>query len=222
MPAFVFSRQPDALAWFGGARARVLLEAGLPLASRRLSARPAQPSLWLAPTAESPAGTPANAFSRRLRLWPGGGGFEGDVRCGLPLPLPSEAFGTIVIQHVLEAGGDDGLLDECMRVLAPGGRLWLFTLNPLSPYRLRWRSAPLQVRDATGWRERLRRAGLHPSEAEDDYLGPIWRTVATPAQSTPSRNRLRAVCVLEAEKRVAALIPPAPAGRRWSTGAAAA
>jgi SAM-dependent methyltransferase len=217
MPAFEFSRQPDALAWFDAGRGQALLAAETVAAGQWLTLRPAQPALWLSPT---PARPPVvlHGFSRQLWLWRHPDGFSGDLRCELPLPLPSEAFGSIVVQHVPEAGSATDLLGECARVLAPGGRLRLYTLNPLSPYRWRWRGVALRVRDAASWQGALRQAGLHPLAAGAGYQGPLLRGTAMAPHL--SSNRFRAVCVLEAEKRVAALIPPAPARRRWNTGAA--
>ncbi|WP_225562448.1 class I SAM-dependent methyltransferase [Pseudoxanthomonas sp. PXM04] len=217
MPAFEFSRQPDALAWFDAGRGQALLAAETVAAGQWLTLRPAQPALWLSPAPTRPP-VVLHGFSRQLWLWRHPDGFSGDLRCELPLPLPSEAFGSIVVQHVPEAGSATDLLGECARVLAPGGRLRLYTLNPLSPYRWRWRGAALRVRDAASWQGALRQAGLHPLAAGAGYQGPLLRGTAMAPHL--SFNRFRAVCVLEAEKRVAALIPPAPARRRWNTGAA--
>ncbi len=220
MPAFAFRRQPDPLAWFGTGRGQALLAGELATAGLWLARRPAQPALWLTPAPAPQPPVVLHGFSRQLWLWRHPLGFSGDLRCGLPLPLPSEAFGSMVLQHAVEGPAAAELLGECARTLAPGGRLRLYVLNPVSPYRLRWRGTALRVRDMTGWQVALRQAGLHPVTAEAAYLGPVLR--ASAAASPPSSNRLRAVCVLEAEKRVAALIPPAPARRRWSTGAAPA
>lgn len=223
MPAFAFDRQPDALAWFGTTAGRALLAAEAPAIGHWLERRPAQPSLWLAAAAEPmPAAGGETGFSRRLWVFREGALLSGDIRCRLPLPLPSETFGSVVVQHGCEDGSQD-LLSECARILAPGGRLWLLTLNPMSPYRLRWRGTQLRVRDAGGWQERLRQAGLHPLQNDDLFLGPLWRTHAGHDASTRlSGHRLRAVRVLEAEKRVVALISPTPARRAWNTGAAPA
>lgn len=77
-------------------------------------------------------------------------GFEGDVRCVLPLPLPTESVRAIVVQHVV-ADSVVEFFDECARVLMPGGCLYLFALNPLSPYRLRWlRQGPVAIGSSTG------------------------------------------------------------------------
>lgn len=222
MPAFAFERQPDALAWFGSERGRHLLALEGEAARHWLERRPAQPALWLTAAAEPPPPPAGNGFSRRLWLYRQGAQLRGDVHCALPLPLPSETFGSVVLQHACDDGSLD-LLSECARILAPGGRLWLLTLNPMSPYRLRWRGSDLRVRDGGAWHERLRQVGLHPQDDVETYLGPRWRGQrATDAAMRPSHQRLRAVRVLEAEKRVAALIPPANARRAWNTGAAPA
>jgi SAM-dependent methyltransferase len=220
MPAFAFTRQPDALPWFGSGRGAPLLAAEQAIVTRALASRSPQPWLWLAAT---PAELPAEApVPRGVRLHVAGQPqelrFSGAVHCGLPLPLPTEAIGSIVVQHALDAGDAHALLDECARVLEPGGRLWLFTVNPFSPYRLRWRKAGLQPRDPAGWHERFRQVGLQPA-SETQYVGPIWRTSGAPGRHWPPP--LRAVCLLEAEKRVAGLIPPAVAKRAWRAAAPA-
>jgi len=153
-----------------------------------------------------------------LRLKAADGGFSGPVRCGLPLPLHGESFDRIVVQHAHEYA-DGELLEECERLLAPGGRLWLFSLNPLSPYRWRWRKAGLMSRTAACWRLRLQAVGLQVATPAS-HLGPLWRIRHDRAGSQPTG--LRAVCLLLAQKRAAAMIPPSPARRRWHPGAATA
>ncbi len=218
MPVLQINRQPEALAWFGAARGKPLLAAEQSIIQAALASRPTQqPWLWIAPLAPEPD-TDTEA-PRCLRLYRQGDRFAGGARCGLPLPLPTEAIGNIILQHTLDDGMDE-LLEECARVLEPGGRLWLFTLNAWSPYRARWRHSGLVTRDAPNWRQRLRELGLQPCGGEVSYLGPVWR-LATGAQARVP-GRLRAVCLLEAEKRVASLIPPAPVKRQWQTGAASA
>lgn len=212
----MFSRQPDALTWFGNGPGGRLLAVERPWVAAALKARAPQPWLWLGPAAQelSPGPSP-----RGIQLHRQAHGFTGSVRCDLPLPLPTEAICAVVLQHALETGHDD-LLAECARVLEPGGHLWLFTLNPWSPYRARWRGLDMVIHDAVGWRERLRGAGLQPAGREIRYLGPVWRTKSDGMGPAPSR--LRAICLLETEKRVAALIPPSPAQRPWRTDAAPA
>lgn len=218
MPVLQISRQPDALAWFDSVRGQPLLAAEQALIAAAMASRPAQqPWLWLAPRAPEP---PIPELPRRtLALHRQQDGFSGSLRCGLPLPLPNESIGNLVIQHALD-DGRDGLLDECARVLEPGGRLWLFTLNPWSPYRARWRHSGLVARDPQAWRRSLCSLGLQPRREGVDYLGPVWRMTSGPVNPVKSRSgRLRAACLLQFEKRSAALIPPAPVARQWQAGA---
>ena len=221
MPVLQISRQPEALAWFDSVRGQPLLVAEQALIGAAMATRPAQlPWLWLAPRAPGP-GT-FDLPRRTLVLHRQQDRFSGSLRCGLPLPLPNESIGNLVVQHVLD-DGVDGVLDECARVLEPGGRLWLFTLNPWSPYRARWRHSGLLARDVQGWRKTLRGLGLQPCAGGVSYLGPIWRMASGPespeSPAKPTSSRLRAVCLLEFEKRSAALIPPAPVTRQWQAGA---
>ncbi|MGH8060760.1 MAG: hypothetical protein ACREO7_01950 [Pseudoxanthomonas sp.] len=219
MPVLQISRQPDALAWFDSVRGRPLLAAEQALIGAAMASRPAQqPWLWLAPQAPG-AGT-FDLPRRTLVLHRQQDRFSGSLRCGLPLPLPNESIGNLVVQHALD-DGLDGLLDECARVLEPGGRLWLFTLNPWSPYRARWRHSGLVARDVQAWRWTLRDLGLQPRADGAAYLGPIWRMSTDPVANPvkPGSSRLRAACLLEFEKRSAALIPPAPVTRQWQAGA---
>ncbi|WP_250063216.1 class I SAM-dependent methyltransferase [Stenotrophomonas mori] len=127
----------------------------------------------------------------------------GDVACSLPLPLPSEAVNAIVLQHAA-GSGLDGLLSECARVLMPGGRLWLTALNRYSPYRVRWQWQDARPASLAHCRLRLRRDGLQVSART--HFGPLWHeSGATGGKALPG---LRAVSVIEFEKRTRALIGP--------------
>src|SRR5690606_15986615 len=95
-----------------------------------LADRPGLPWVWCGPVPRS-----ADGHGRGLYLAPGSGSrWQGPVDCALPLPLPSEAFGAVVLQHVARPGGVRGaaLLEEAARLLVNGGRLSLFVLNPLA------------------------------------------------------------------------------------------
>lgn len=221
MPAFAFTRQPDALAWFGSERGGPILASEHARISQALTSRTPQPWLWVSPEGAAPSSPVSRAPATRgvrLRTTAGAHRLTGQVRCGLPLPLPTEAMGVIVLQHVLDAGDPQPLLQECSRVLEPGGRLWLFVLNPWSPYRLRWRGAGLVPRALPQWRLQLAAAGLVVSEHVLHY-GPVWKGVADAPGHGPAP--LRAARLLEAEKRVAGLIPPSPVARAWRTAPAA-
>jgi len=215
MPVLQISRQPEALDWFTTPAGQSLLAAEWPLVRAAFAARPApQPWLWLAPVpgTERQVEPPPRSLVLQRRQ----DGYAGSLRCGLPLPLPNESIGNLILQHVLQ-DGDDGLLEECERVLVPGGRLWLFTLNVCSPYRARWQQAGLVVGGVSAWQRRLRDLGLHPCAAELRHVGPVWRM----SGRSHGPGLLRAACLLESEKRTSALIPPAPVKRQWHPAGAA-
>lgn len=162
------------------------------------------PWLWLSPVAdgEAPAG-------RGLRLNGTGAAWDGPIICALPLPLASESLGAIVLQHLAFITPDERsrLLGECARLLVPGGRLAVFALNPLSPYRLRLRQGRPHVEDPAAWRRGMAEAGLSP-ESSAQGLGPQWSPMASPSlQSGPG---LRAAYLQRAEKRVIPLTPMRP------------
>lgn len=211
MPAAPILRQAGVSSWFETGAGRVLLQLEQPLAVSGLRGRPSQPWLWLSAI---PAGLPGGEAlqGRGLRLSRQGPGYVGDLRCGLPLPIPSESLQAIVVQHA-EAGAIAPFLDECARVLAPGGRLWLFALNPLSPYRLRWRRHIARAPRPEQWRRAILRAGLH-CPLPPRYLGPVWGPAAE-GEAVAGRAPWRAVCLFEAEKRAAAPNGPIPAKVRW-------
>ena len=210
------SSLPSSTAWFAGAAGRALLASEEEIVLQAASERPGQPWLWLAAGAAF-----ANAGTHGLALRLEGVRFEGQVRCALPLPIASEAVGTVVLQHVGDAGPDPAaLLAECTRVLLPGGRLWLLALNPLAPYRWRWAGTGVRGWEPISWRRRLRTAGLVP-EALSQGVGPRWRTVPSPGLQDGAG--LRAAFLLRAEKRVSPLTPTrARPSLRLQTGVPAA
>lgn len=166
---------------------------------------PAQPWLWLAPCATWLPEESPNGRGVRLHRAADGRGWGGDVCCALPLPLPSEAVSAIVLQHVatLEL---EPLLSEVARVLMPGGRLWMTLLNRYSPYRARWQWQGARPPSATHCQLRLRREGLRVRSIR--HFGPLWsESGRAGGKALPG---LRAVCVLEFEKRAAAFIGPEP------------
>lgn len=219
MPAPFPTRQPESqppvgalAAWLATPAGQALLGSEAGAVHEALAERPGQPWLWL-----SAAPHVGEAPGRGLRLRAAGTAWTGDLRCALPLPLCSESVATVVLQHVGDMPMDAaGLLEECTRVLVPGGRAWLFALNPLTPYRRHWWGVPLATSEPLGWRRRLRAAGLAP-EAVSMGLGPRWRPeVVELRQDGPG---LRAAWLVCARKQVAAVVPPAPApALRWQPG----
>lgn len=204
MPLVSRHGQPDAAqAWFASSEGAAILDSERDVVAGALAERPAQLWLWLAPLPpQRPEG------GRGLAIYPRGGRFGGDVTCGLPLPLPSGAFGTVVLQHVASPGGSgSALLEEAERLLEPGGRLLLFGLNPLSPYRWRWRGQGLQAAEPLSWRRLLRRSGLEPG-AVSEGMGPRWEPVADARRQ--SGAGLRAAYLVRADKRSLPLTPIRP------------
>ena len=201
MPAAPFPRQAAVSAWFEKEGADAMRAVEHPHLLEQLRASPSQPWLWLAPCAAwCPEPAPAG---RGLRLHRQAAGWGGDVCCTLPLPLPSEAVNAIVLQHPVAAELDP-LLAECARVLMPGGRLWLTLLNHHSPYRSHWQWRGMRPPTAMRCRASLQREGLRIRATQ--HVGPVWSETAGAAGKT--LPALRAVCVLECEKRTSAFIGP--------------
>jgi len=207
MPPRFQNGQPDsasaAIAWFRSEIGRAILDSEQATVERALAERTALPWLWLAPVA-----LPFAAEGRGVTLVAAERGWTGALTCDLPLPLFSESLGTVVLQHAV-GGGErtSGLLAEAARVLVPGGRLWLFALNPLAPYRWRWRGLGLRAAEPLTWRRRLRTAGLQPDPVSQG-LGPSWKVgVSEQPQNGPG---LRAAYLIRAEKRTLPLTPLRP------------
>lgn len=186
--------------WFTSTAGVAMLDSEVESILGILAQRPSQPWLWL-----SPAEQPIGATGRGLQLQTSEGGWRGPILCAMPLPLANESVATVVIQHSTRPGRRAAaLFDECARVLVPGGRLWLYALNPVSPYRWRWARSGLAASEPTPWRRRLREAGLQPLGVSQG-LGPRWRVEAhSTLQQGPG---LRAAYLLCAEKRTIPLTP---------------
>ena len=217
MPLLSHRRQPDtALDWFGTPAGQALLSVEGIAMARVLTVGPALPWAWLGVMA---ATAPEASDRRGLLLRRDGGGFTGAVRCALPLPIASESLGAVLLQHLLDDGASaDALLGECERVLAPGGTLWLATLNPWSPYRGRWMGTGVRARAAGHWQAALRRAGFALDSVSLQWLGPRWHPAHGEA-GIGAADRLRAGIALTVSKRVYAAIPPRPLRNlRWQAG----
>lgn len=201
----------DAQGWFGGDAGQALLRSESGAVQRVLAACPALPWVWFGVPA-----APAPAAGRGLVLRQDGRCWNGAVRCGLPVPLASESFGAVLLQHVLDDGEHCvGLLEECARLLAPGGTLWLAALNPWAPYRLRWGGTGLCARTPGGWQSLIRRAGLPAGAVQLQWLGPVWRLQPGPA-GVGARDLSRAALALTVTKRVhAGVRPGALRSLRW-------
>lgn len=217
MPLLSHSRQPDnPLGWFATQPGQGLLAVEGAAIARVLAAPPALPWAWLGvPAATAPeAGAARGVLLRRHA-----DGLAGTLRCALPLPIASESLGTVLLQHLLDDGvAADVLLGECERVLAPGGTLWLATLNPWSPYRVRWLATGLRARSPGHWQAALRRAGFTLDSVRLQWLGPRWRPAHGEA-GIGAADRLRAGIALTVGKRLHAAIGPKPLRHlRWQAG----
>lgn len=105
---------------------------------------------------------------------------RGDVTCAADaLPWEDDAFQFVLVQHagdVLPNGG--ALIDELARVLAPGGTLLWFGLNPWSPWLgwIHWqarRGLPIpRATHADATRRRMH--GCHLMASGPDYVGTCW------------------------------------------------
>ena len=186
-------------AWFESPHGRALLESEHSQAQAALRERPAQEWLWLAPVVEAVAG---HESASGHCLFPAD--WDRAQRYATPFSIPAESLGTVVLQHVADGAWDAALLEECRRLLVPGGRLWLFALNPLAPYRWNWRGTGLGGTEPVIWRRRLHRAGFVP-EAVSQGIGPRWSPQADDAPQ--SGAGIRAAYLLRAEKRAAGLTP---------------
>lgn len=193
-----------ATAWFAGVSGKALLDSEAACVQAALQQFPRQRSLWLGPTTARMDAGQIQGPSLQLHPEPAQA-FSGDLRCALPLPLASECCAVIIVQHVLEMTTmPEALLEECARVLIPGGWLWLLALNPLAPYRWRWGGHGLRGREPVSWRRRLRAVGLLP-EPVSQGLGPTWRAGAG---APPGLGvGLRPAFLLRCEKRTLPLTP---------------
>lgn len=216
MPAQTSGRQPDAvLDWFASTAGQGLLEAETGAVARVLAGCPALPWAWLGVAAATAPG-PAR---RGLVLRRHGPALDGAIRCGLPLPLASETFGAVMLQHALDDDCDPAAwLDECARIIAPGGLLWLAALNPWTPYRARWARTGLLARDAGRWQGWLRQSGFAIDSLSLQWLGPHWRT-GHGETGVGATDRLRAGLALTVAKRAPSRIPVQGLRRlRWQAG----
>lgn len=209
MPFASIPRQAGVSTWFDTRAGQAVLASEYTGILNGVRSRPAQPWLWVGPPTPDQPELPA----RGIQLVPvGGGAFSGDLSCRLPWPLAAESMQSIVLQHVPTEGAE-ALLAECERILMPGGRLWLYALNPFSPYRLRWRRHGLRPLQPLRWRTLVQGAGLR-CLGQSGYLGPVWRIEATGRTELAGSAPWRAVCVTEAEKRVVAPVGPIRAWQR--------
>ncbi len=91
MPALQSTRQASQTPWFDSEPAAALRVLERQLLLPQLSALPAQPWLWIAPSAAWLEDAQLGGRGLRLYRQGPGPGYDGDTRCGLPLPWPTRA-----------------------------------------------------------------------------------------------------------------------------------
>ncbi len=157
-----------------------------------------------------------------LRLHARSDALGGDIVCSArALPIENDAFQLVFAQHIGDMQpGDNGLVAEIARVLAPGGLLLWSGFNPWSPWLawIHWHTrgggAVPQTLNADTLRRRLIRSKLAPVAI--DYLGGYWpKQAALDDDATPSRfsrfmSPLRGAYLLAARKQRAVLTPLRP------------
>lgn len=146
------------------------------------------------------------------------GRLDGDVASAVDaLPWEDDAFQLVIAQHVGDVVQPPfTIIDELARVLAPGGVLLWFGLNPWSPWLawVHWRARhgmPLpHARHIESMRRQMSNRRLTPAAA--DYLGACWPPFDAPSDHYPARllAPLRRAYVLSASKQRAVLTPLRP------------
>lgn len=194
-----------------------LLRVELERASEHAARQPNGHALVLQACAASRALEVRTRHLHAVRLHAAGDRLAGDAVCTADaLPWEDEAFRLIVVQHVADVLPSDALVDELARVLAPGGVLLWFGLNPWSPWLawLHWqarRGLPLpHPSQADAARRRLLRRQLAPVSV--DYLGACWphRGSGSMLHDLRLLTPLRGAYLLTASKQRAVLTPLRP------------
>jgi SAM-dependent methyltransferase len=163
------------------------------------------------------------------------GGYDGDLRARAdePLPFVDDAFELVLVRQALErASHPAALLDELIRVLAPGGTLALTGVHPLGCWSawLHWRARGSSLALQMPWRlrHRLEREGLLVERVL--RIGSVWPGTAVARRSPASvfgggylllaRKQRRPVTLLRSrpqQMRVPASGQLSPAARRGAS-----
>lgn len=155
--------------------------------------------------------------------------YRGDLLAATcePLPFIDDAFDLVLLRHALEVSpAAPALLDQAIRVLAPGGLLVLTGVHPLSGWSpwLRWqaRGRPLTLHLPLRLHRVLRQAGLQVELAQ--RVGRSWPGLQTREGKAVNVFGGGYVLIARKRRRQALLrrIMPAnvavPAGGRLSPG----
>jgi SAM-dependent methyltransferase len=201
-----------------------LLREELSLLPAHAARQPSGRALLLQPDAGARALPLDVGYLAALRLHARGEALAGDIVCAArALPVENEAFQLVFAQHIGDVqSGDNGLVEEIARVIAPGGLLLWSGFNPWSPWLawIHWRTrgggAVPQTLNPEALRRRLIRSGLAPVAI--DYLGTCWprhRDAVLDADAPKGRFAqllapLRGAYLLAARKQRAVLTPLRP------------
>ncbi len=179
---------------------------------------PAGAALSLSPTRghKHPVFSKHHSFTR-LHL--ASHGLAGDLNCSThALPLESDSVQLIVVRHVFDVlGPGDELESELMRVLAPGGVLFLFGFNPASTWRLWWLRQAQHGIGMPRWNSlaecRQRLALNDHVQSQHGYLGGSWPSISAPDLPIDGKRWHGAWSLIARKQRIAAR-PAAPHMRR--------
>ena len=214
MPLPAAARQPERLdGWFATPLAQRLLREEQHQTIPRLTASYGRTGFYVRCSVTAPEELSGNMLHRVLRVYRGAHGLDGDLRCtDAELPLLRESVDLVYLLHAFECGaGQQDLLLELERVLAPEGNLMLVGLNPWSPWRVRWAGAGLHVRSAASQRALLDDAGFEVIAQQG--LGPLLPWLRERDTTTSGQSRrdlcaaLRAGYVIQARKRRRGVTP---------------
>jgi hypothetical protein len=150
--------------------------------------------------------------SHLTRIYPRGSEIVGDLRCSPTLlPIESESLQLIVARHVFDVSSlGDGIGEELVRILAPGGLLVVFGFNPVSSWRLWWLRQALGGMQMPDWcgasqvRRRLSTIGCLSGHCE--FLGGSWPSASALIGQAQGR-RWHGAWSLTARKELAASRP---------------
>ncbi len=170
---------------------------------------PSGPALSLSP-ARSQRKPMISAHHSITQLHLTSDGLAGDMCCSLhALPLETDSVQLIVARHIFDVlGPHDALESELMRVLAPGGVLFLFGFNPASTWRLWWlRQAQHGIcmpRWSSLGESRQRLASIDHVQSQHGYLGGSWPSTSASDLPVDGKRWHGAWSLIARKQRIAA------------------
>jgi SAM-dependent methyltransferase len=213
MPPASPPRQPEpaASSWFEGRQAVALQQQVQHQAIPELTRVFGHSGLFLRPAAATPAQLSGNMLARVVSLHRSAAGLSGDLLCrDEEIPLATSSLALAYALFVLETSRDaEALVGEIARTLKPEGVLLVVTLNPLSPFRVRWAFSGLRAWSDPAVAALLRQGGLEVRRQRS--LGPLWS--ARPGEAGFGRDDsrwlspLRAATLTIAKRRDPAMNP---------------